>query len=147
MIPAARLIVLERSGHWAGALRREWSELEDRLRETRHREGALELLQEAPASILLCEVTAANLEALAIWWSRLAIEFPRARLAIVADRQLADAESFWRELGAVAYVHSARQLAGAARVIRRHLSRYPSPDRTWRETLFDRLPWPRHASP
>jgi DNA-binding LytR/AlgR family response regulator len=137
----ARWIVSERKGTWAAALRREPEASGTRIHQTRSLAEFWEMLQGAPASFVVAELTAANAEALVDRLARLPREHPLARVAVVAERSLAPYEPWVREAGAVAFLTSPRGLAPLAAMARRHLQQAPAPERGLAEQIWAGLPW------
>jgi hypothetical protein len=144
---AARLIVCERSGRWAVALRRELAAGEVRVYETRSLADCWAMLAQSPASFLILEFTAGSGAALLPRIARLGRDFPLARVAVVADRSLADSEWLMREAGAVHFVCSPRQSGPLACLARRHLAQAPPPPRSLTEQIWAGLPWGKQAQP
>lgn len=152
MSPAARLIVCERSGRWASALRRTAGEPAFAIRETRNWDDAWTELEAAPASLVVRELAPPQLdrfdrlERLADDCLQTARERPRCRLVFVGDvagrpDASGEVERLLREWGAVLIVRTERELDRVVRIARRHLGSGPVAERGWRESLFDRLPW------
>lgn len=139
-MPPARLIVCEKSGRWAVALRRELG-AKPRVYETRSLPECWEELAASPASWLLLEVTAANLEGLMVRLESLGRDFPAARAVVCGDRPLASREWLLREAGATHAVFSPRELAPVARLAVRHLAGVSLPPQSLRERVWERLPW------
>src|SRR5688500_16508929 len=84
-MPIARLILLEKSNRWAVALRRALGEREHVLRQTGSLAECGRSLAVSPASLVVVECRADNLDSLlsaAGQWSR---QFPHARFAAVLD--------------------------------------------------------------
>jgi len=138
---AARLIVCERSGRWAVALRRELDADPIRVYETRSLKDCWNMLAEAPASFVLVEWTPRIAEALLDRMARLPRDFPLARVAVVADRCLARYEWLIREAGAVHFTCSPRQLGPVTRLACRHLAQVPTPPQTITQRIWAGLPW------
>jgi len=135
-----RLVVCERTGTWAVALRRELDE-RVRVHETRSLGQCWQVLADAPASFLVVELTDDNVDALLerlIWHQR---DFPLARLAVVAERGLAAYEWLVREAGAVHFCCSPRRLKPLADLACRHLELIPSARQTLVERIWAELPW------
>lgn len=147
MTPSARLIVCERTGRWASALRRDLGASGPRVHETRHLDDVWSELKAARASLVVVEATLPRLAAVVNWLSRLGRDYPRARAIVVGDADVTAAEWLLREAGAP-WVHgSLRDPAIVVRLARRHLGEFRSADRTWRQQRFDQLPWPDAADP
>ena len=139
-----RVIVGERSGRWAVALRRELGPAV-RVYEARSVAECWESLAQAPRSLLVVELTPGNLESLLERMARRERQFPRARVAVVADRRLADYAWLLGEAGAVVFVTSPRRLTGLAELARRHLAAQPEPPAGTTERIWAGLPWKEHA--
>ena len=137
---AARLIVCERSGRWAVALRRELAAAV-RVRESRSLADCREMLAAAPASFVVVELTPGNAALLLRQMARFPGDFPLARLAVVADRSLADYEWLMREAGAVHFVCSPRQSGPLASLAARHLAQAPAPRLSLTQHIWASLPW------
>jgi hypothetical protein len=138
---AARLIVCERTGRWAVALRRELADAGVRVYETRAVADCWYMLAESPGSFLVVELTATNAEALLHRLVRQQRDFPLARVAVVADRDLAAYEWLLREAGAVHFTCSPRRLRALADLACRHLAQVPAPQQSLAERIWAGLPW------
>ena len=139
-VGSATWIVCERTGRWSVGLRRE-APPELRIHETRSLSDGWEMLRQHPASFLVAELTAGNADALLERLASLARDFPAARVAVVAERSLRGYEWLVRELGAVWFVVSPRELAPIVKLARRHLQRVPSPRGSVFEQIWNSLPW------
>ena len=118
----ARLIVCERTGRWAVALRRELAASGVRVWETRTLAGCHEELSQSPASFVVIEATD-DLSGLLRFMVRQSRDFPAARLAVVADPARCGCEWPVREAGAVHFVDSVRRVGLLARLACRHWPR------------------------
>jgi DNA-binding NtrC family response regulator len=137
----ARLIVCEGSGQWSAALRGELAEAGVRLWECRSLPEAWDALAQTPAAFVIVEATEENLESLLrrmTWSSR---DFPQARIAVVAQRNMARCEWLLREAGAVHFLTLPRRLAPLAGLVVRHLANVPPPSHTFLERIWASLPW------
>ena len=137
----ARVIVCERTGRWAVALRRELAGAGVRIRETRSLAECWEMLAESPGGFVVVELSAVHVDALLRQMTRLERDFPLARVAIVADRSLAHYEWLLREAGAAHFTTSTGRLGPVAQLACRHLAEAPSPPRTAKQEIWARLPW------
>lgn len=136
----ARLIVCERTGRWAAAIRHELKGSGVRVWETRGLDDCWNELANSPASFVVLELGGDVVELL----GRMAAQpraFPTARLAIVADRRLADHEWMMREAGAVEFVDSLRRVGRLAQLACRHLAQIPPPQLGLTERIWASLPW------
>jgi hypothetical protein len=138
---AAGLIVCERTGRWAVALRRELTAANLQLSQTRALAACWELLAQAPASFLVVELTIPTVDELLPRIACLDRDFPLAHAAVVADRRLAAYQWLAREAGAVHFCSSPRQLGPLADIARRHLAHAPAPRQTITERIWASLPW------
>lgn len=137
----ARWAICERSGAWAVALRREAAPQGLRLYETRSLADGWAMLEQSPAGFLVAELTLANADALLARMAGLERRFPRARVAVVAERSLADYEGLLREAGAAWFATSPRELKPMVTLVQRHLQRAPLPPRDFTQQVWDSLPW------
>lgn len=137
------LIVCERSGEWAVALRTAVAKSpgDRRILETRSLGQCWDELARRPSSFVVVELATAEADALLERLARIERRFPLAGVAVVADRTLADYEPLVREAGAVHFVDSPRQAESLARLACNHLERAASPRRSVRETILAGLPW------
>lgn len=137
----ARLLICEKTGQWAVALRRELAAWPLRVYETRSFAACQEECAQYRASFVVVEATTANLFKAVEWMARVGREFPQVRLAAVGPRDVEPYADAIREAGAMAVVLSSRQLAPIARMARRHVARASEPNLTFREQVERRLPW------
>lgn len=137
---SARLIVCERTGRWAMAIRRELAGAGVRVWETRSLADCWNELAESPASFVVLELGSRPV-ALLRHLARQPREFPLARLAVVADRGLADHEWLMREAGAVCFLSSPRRVGPLAQLACRHLAQVPPPQQSLTERIWTSLPW------
>jgi len=137
----AQWAVCERSGAWAIALRREAAHLDLHLYETRSLADGWAVLEQSPASFLVAELTLANADALLARMAGLERQFPRARVAVVAERSLAEYEWLLREAGAVWFATSPRELKPMIAIVQRNMQLTPLPARDLTQQVWDSLPW------
>jgi hypothetical protein len=138
----SRLIVCEKTGRWAAALRRAARSRALPLVEVRSLEQLERELVENPAAIAAVEVSAASLVRVATRVAAWRSQFARVAHLFLADEELAPLEPQLRETGAVHVAFSPRDLRSTVRLIRRHLARAPQPALTVEESILARLPWP-----
>jgi hypothetical protein len=138
----ARLIVVEHTGYWALAIRRELP-CDKRLIETRSLPDCWRMLAKNPTAFVVAELTRANADALLDRLCWLERDFPLARLAVVADRSLAFCEGIVREAGAIYFATSPRDAKALADVARRHLRAAPRPELSVVDRVWNELPWGR----
>jgi len=137
-MPAGHVIVCETEGHWAVTFRAMGGEslpiVQARsLAECRAR------LYEAPASVLVLELTESRLAEVAALVADL-YQFPLARAMVVAARPWQLYERPFRELGCMAFTTSMLQVRALAVAARRRLQRVADPPLGLRERLLARVP-------
>lgn len=140
-IAAARLIVCERMGRWAVALRREPLLKPQRVYETRSLADCWQMLAGFPSSFVVAELTRANAGGLLDRLAGLERQFPRARVAVVADFSLADYQWLVREAGAVHFLTTRRRVYELTGLAVRHLSQVPEPRASLADRIWAGLPW------
>lgn len=116
------------------------------LRETRSLAECEAELREAPESLLVVELSATNLGDLFDLLARVGAKYCWARLAVVAERSLAECEWAVREAGAIHFVTSPREAVELARLAERHAALVPRPKQSLAAQVWDSLPWPEAAS-
>ncbi len=141
----ARLILSERSGRWAAAMRVELAAAGVRLWEAGPRPNLAEWMAESPAGFLVLELTPKNGARLLDVLVELHGCWRGARAAVVADRSLAHWEWLLREAGAVHFLTSPRKLGPLVDLACRHLAAAPAPRQPFTERIWSGLPWSRPA--
>jgi hypothetical protein len=139
-VAPARLIVCERWGRWAVALRRELAEVGVRVWETRTLADCVAELTESPASFVVLEL-GGQVDELLQQLTRQPRDFPLARFAVVADRALVEYQWLMREAGAVQFLCSPRRVGPLAQLACRHLAQAPPPQQSLTERIWTGLPW------
>jgi hypothetical protein len=142
----ARLIVCERRGRWAVLLRQQLADAGVRVWETRLLSDCENEIVASPASVVVIELTASNLDEILRTVRHWATDFPLLRWIAVADRALADHQWLMREAGASHFCCSPRHADALAQVACRHLSQIPPPPQSLTERIWDSLPWQREGS-
>lgn len=137
----ARLIVCERFGRWAVALRRELPVPGVRLYETRSTAECWAMLARSDASFVVVELTRSGARYLLERMAWLERDFPLARVAVVGERALASYEWLMREAGAVHFTVSPRELRPLACLAVRHLDSVPRPQLSLTKRIWGDLPW------
>jgi hypothetical protein len=127
-------------GRWAVAMRRELTATGVRVWETRTLDDAWEELAASPASFIVVELTGDGAVLLSRM-IRLPREYPDARLAVVADRALADHQTMMLEAGAAWFLTSPRAAGRLAQLACRHLAQVPQPPQSMTERVWAALPW------
>lgn len=99
------------------------------------------LLDEAPASMLVLETTAENLAAALHLLSELPNFWPAARAVVAVDEQTSRYRTTLREAGAIHIVQTLVDLDAVAEMTLKHFERMKPADRTWRDEIWEMLPW------
>ena len=138
---SARLIVCEKTGVWATAMRRTMSGSGYRVHEVRSLAQCFDALADHPASFVTLELTAANRELIPRAIVRMGIQYPAARAIVVGERGLEGGQWLLREAGAIDVLFSPRQISAAGRLAGRHLAAVPEEEMTLRDLIWSRIPW------
>ena len=145
---ATRLIVCEKSGHWAQRLRRNLPDGGRWIVETRSVSQMLESLKEHPTPLVLLELSLANVQHAARAVDELHRQYRHgtllAILPTVAEKSFAGSEQLaWllRELGAASVIRSPREVPEIARLWAQHCHLHPPHEETFRERVFEFLSW------
>jgi hypothetical protein len=142
-----RLIVCERTSHWAAVLRASLGGREPQVVETRSLALCEPALAEAPASIVAIEVTPDNLEAFIGFLGNVNKRFPKSVVAMLLAPELESAACLLREAGALETIASVLEAPRLARLARRHHARVPKSAMTVHEFVADQMPWAAYATP
>ena len=135
-----RVIVYERSGRWAAALRPQLPP-ETPLAETRSLGECSAELALSPGSLLALEVTERNLAAVVDLLCGLSRRDPLARALVLAGDGMVASEALLREAGAVHFMTTTRAATGLEQVFENHFRRVPSPPKNLADSVWESLPW------
>ncbi|MGC3966850.1 MAG: hypothetical protein QM775_05610 [Pirellulales bacterium] len=133
MIPLPPLLVCERTGLWAAAIRanllRTAVDGRPRIVETRsfvecRRRFEVDATSESAFAPLVVEADSTNFGAVLDLLTAHLSRRPRVPRIVVGAGLSADAEAAFREAGAIAYVASPRELGPLVEVFRRYVSRH-----------------------
>ena len=133
------LIVCERYGRWAMAIRRLLGN-EAEVRETR---GPVDLRQELaalPESLVAMELGALPLSALCDFLAEMERAFPLSAAVILGEADVARHAALLLETGAILCLDSPRRLAPLVAIARRQRARAPRRDASLVERIWARLP-------
>jgi hypothetical protein len=136
-----KLIVCERHGRWAVALRRELAGSGVRVWETRSLADCRTALLETPSAFVVVALSSKNIEGVLRMSAFTRRRCPESRLAVAADRSLAAHEIALREAGAAHFLCSPRQAGLLARLICRRFAQIPPPPQTPTDRIWAALPW------
>lgn len=155
------IIICERTGSWAAALRLAFTRAAaprnsdakptsessavaaqpPRLIETRSADECLESLTATPQALAVIELASQNCEASVALIRRIAERGTDTPIVVLAARELAEHEWLARELGAIHFTTSPRHLAAVVEIAERHWARLPAARATIAETIWASLPW------
>jgi hypothetical protein len=140
----ARLVVCERTGRWAVALRRELADAGLRVWETRSLMDCGSILSESPASFVVLELRDNKVGETLDFISKWQVEFPLFRFSVVAERTLAPYRWLMQEAGATTFLCSIRRSSSIAQIACLHLAHVPPPvPLSLSERIWANLPWGR----
>ena len=141
-----RLIVCEKTSHFAPALRRELIDHPSFVVETRSLPGCLAALAESPESLIAIEVTPANLESAITFIEQVGRRYPQSSTVALVDADTLPASNLLAEAGAIAVFTSVLESSRLAQLAQRKLAQATKPELTLPEFINQRLPWPAFAS-
>ena len=134
------IILCERTGRWARALRRELGDFDVSITETRGMSDCRQELTAAPASVVAIEASDASLNALLAFLIGQPQEFPQACVIALADGDQQHRQWLLRGAGAVHFVRSPRDMAPVVEIARRHLAPFlPQPSLV--ERILTEIDW------
>ncbi len=137
----ARLIVSETSGRWAFALRAALVNSGVSVTEVAGLASAYGRLHDDSQALLAFEVSEVCAEEGFGLLQASRQRYPGCAVIVFLDEVLAASEPLWREAGAIAVVTSPRRLDSTACFIRRYSDTREAPSLTFRENVWQRLPW------
>jgi len=112
-----------------------------RLYETRSLADGWSMLEQHPFSFLVAELTHANAPALVKRIAETERTCPLARVAVVAERWLAEYQWLAREAGAVWFATSPRALQPIVEIASRHLKLAPRAHVSLVQQIWSSMPW------
>jgi hypothetical protein len=145
-MPSCRLIVCEKSGQWAAALRAVPLAKMPPLVETRAMVACRRALAESPVSLVAMEVSAANLGQVQDFVLEVGQRFPQGVMVALLTHEAVGAEALLREAGAVDAIASVIEIGRVAKLAARMAARTPLADATLSELIEQRVPWPALAT-
>jgi hypothetical protein len=141
-----RLIFCEKATHFAPAMRRELAGSSPRVVETRSLAECEAALAESPESLLAIEITAANLESVIDFLTRMNRCYPRSATLVLLTADTESASTLLAEAGAIAHFQSVLDAPAMARLAQRKSATASPGELSLSEFVADRLPWPAHAT-
>lgn len=137
----ARLLVCERDGYWATALRLAGPPISLRIYELRNLIDCRRELEQSPASLVVVEATRTSIEGVWYLLQETQRSYPQARIVVVGGADVTTWHDLLREAGAVLVVDSPRRLDRVLRLAQRHTERLPRAEMSLRDQVWSRLPW------
>jgi len=142
-----RLILCEKSNHWAAAVRCALVHQPPAIVETRSISQAEAALAASPASVVAIETTAANLDAALAFIDRARRQFSHFQIVGLLPSEAAAAAPLIREAGAIDVLTSILDADRLARLAQLQFALAPpAVSLTIRELVAERLPWPAFAT-
>ncbi len=138
---ASTVVIVESTGRWGLALRRELTDTRLRLVETRTPDEFLATVGRHPSSFAIVEIAETNIQRGLTLLLSLEREFHATPVIVVAQRRFKRYEWLVREMGAVHFLTSTRRLTGVAEILRNHFSRQPGVEVSLTERILSDLPW------
>lgn len=137
----AQLIVCEKRGLWAAALRWHQGPYRIAIQETRSLIDARSELQKTPGGIVALEATAANVEGVLRLLLESRLAWPQSRILVLLTYEVCSCNELFWEAGAAYVVVSPRRLDLVMRFVQKCLAMQQPPEMTTRELVWSRLPW------
>jgi hypothetical protein len=138
---ACRLIVCEKSGNWASALRDALGKGQPRVVETRSLAACEAELAQSPASLMAIEVIEANLEAILQFLMKIHEGYHRATVVALVASEASAAANLLREAGAVEVITSVLDVPRVARMARRQFALAPKQEVDVQDFVAELMPW------
>lgn len=138
---SARIIVCEKTGRWAAALRCMPQLASVSICEVRMLNECSARLRESPASVLVIETVGDRVTDLCRWLAEQTDRFADMRCVIVVSSPDRPAEAVLRTAGAHHVVGNVVELNRLAHWITRHIAQAPSHRASVRQWTWARLPW------
>lgn len=145
-MPSCRLIVCEKTSHWAAALRAAMGTKQPQVVETRSVPGCEAALAESPASLVAIETTLANIESVLGLMARIADQFPRASVVVLLTAETHGAAPLMPEAGAIDAIVSVLQAPRVARLACRQFALAPKQEANFQEFVAELMPWAAYAT-
>jgi hypothetical protein len=144
---ACRLIVCEKSSHWAAAVRLSLAGRPPAVVETRGLAQAAAALAASPASLVAIETTSAQIDAVLAFLERSRQQYAQAQFLGLWAGPDAAAAQLLREAGAIDVLTSVLAAGRCARLARRQFALAPpAGPLTLPELIAERLPWSAYAT-
>lgn len=137
----ARLIVRENSGYWGLAWRTALMNSGVSVTEVAELANAFEHDHDDAQTMLAFEATEACAEEGFHRIQASRQRDPGRGVIVLLDEALATSATLWQEAGAIAVVRSPRHLAPIARLMRRYFETRTTPPTTFRQDVWQRMPW------
>ncbi|MFT5524792.1 MAG: hypothetical protein ACI9G1_001467 [Pirellulaceae bacterium] len=141
-MPLAEIIVVEQREWLQLLLKAEWPDLRTQIQAASTERGLIDLLPKSPYSFVVFHLAEDDTcQELARRITQLRDQFPNAALAAVGTAKLSHWEFALREAGLVHIQFDCRHFQDMFKMASRKLEQAPKVEKTFRETVWTRLPW------
>ncbi len=145
-MPAARIILCEETARWGLALRSLFTNGECHVVAAANVATAFSEVRQGPQAVLAVEVVEANAEQCLRELSTIRRSKEKCCVIVLLSESLADGDvapglAMWYEAGATAVVAAPHRTYTVYRLVHRHLETYKNPPTTFREDVWQRMPW------
>lgn len=144
---STRLILYEKSGEWANRLRRIRPQMAKWIIETRSLNQLAGALQHHPSSFVQVDLSHSNLGKTIQGFAEIRERYPKSLWVAAIPRASEHSkaanrcESILQEFGFACSIRSPRDVSSLSRWWSRHCKLHPPREVTFRELVFDKLPW------
>lgn len=145
MMATPPFIVYESASKWTVAMRWALPASQIPVRQLASLEQCVEALEQAPQSVIAIEVAQLGVEGAVRTIRDLRTSFADCKVIALADSATAIHEPLLREAGAVHVTRSRRDLRATARLVERCLADCQPAPTSYREEVWNRMPWSDHA--
>lgn len=135
---AARVILCEQGRKWATVLKRS---IVSPIYQTRFDDAIFEALAASPYSVVIRETSVGSIASAIDFAFECTQRFPEATAIAVGAGKIIKYESVLLEAGYQFVCASLRKTQPIARMVGRQLAAAPAIERTFRQSVYDRLPW------
>ena len=147
MVAKLLVITLEKGRKWSTWLRSELTsekslaKLDIDLVSCVAFSDCVELLNTSNASLVVLEATEKNQNETVDFMMSATVDYPNARLVVVADRSLVEWQLSWRAAGAIFVAFGYDQLVQLASMAKRYAQHVPEPQVEYRQRISNQIPW------
>jgi DNA-binding NtrC family response regulator len=140
------LILSEKTGRWAAALRLALDGGGPQIVETRSLAACEQALAQSPASLVAVEASPLHLEPTIEFIRRMQDRFSQCAVVALMATETVPAAPLLQEAGAIDALTSILEAPRLARLAQRQLALVPPEETTLRDLTARRMPWAAHAT-